>query len=116
MRVEYSSNNSGGRWRLKDEDWYALEKAGWKVAWAKDSKLPMFGLDEDGRWLGALATSASREGLSLRDAADEWARVTGECATEAGCPCCGNPHSFTQYDDEGNFVESGPHISYGASW
>lgn len=31
--VEYSSNNSGGRWWLKDKDWLALEKAGWTVEW-----------------------------------------------------------------------------------
>ena len=34
MYVEYSSNNSGGSWWLKDEDWKALEAAGWKVVWA----------------------------------------------------------------------------------
>jgi hypothetical protein len=33
MRVEYRSNNSGGSWWLKDEDWKALEAAGWKVIW-----------------------------------------------------------------------------------
>jgi len=33
MKVEYSSNNSGGAWWLKDEDWKALEAAGWKVVW-----------------------------------------------------------------------------------
>ena len=33
MLVEYSSNNSGGDWWLKDEHWLALEKAGWLVAW-----------------------------------------------------------------------------------
>lgn len=32
--VEYDSNNSGGHWWLKDEDWKALEKAGWIVHWA----------------------------------------------------------------------------------
>lgn len=31
--VEYDSNNSGGSWWLKDEDWAALEKAGWYVQW-----------------------------------------------------------------------------------
>lgn len=33
MKIEYSSNNSGGRWWLKDEDWKALEDAGWEVIW-----------------------------------------------------------------------------------
>lgn len=35
MRVEYSSNNSGGSWWLKDADWKALEDAGWVVEWGK---------------------------------------------------------------------------------
>lgn len=35
--VEYDSNNSGGSWWLSDEDWKALEDAGWTVMWgAKD--------------------------------------------------------------------------------
>jgi hypothetical protein len=33
MIIEYSSNNSGGPWWLKDEDWKALEAAGWHVMW-----------------------------------------------------------------------------------
>lgn len=33
MRVEYSSNNSGGSWWLKDKHWRDLEEAGWEVVW-----------------------------------------------------------------------------------
>ena len=33
--VEYSSNNSGGSWWLKDEDWKKLEDEGWKVRWGQ---------------------------------------------------------------------------------
>ncbi len=80
--VEYNSNNSGGWW-LNDNDWYALEKAGWKVEW------------REGRWLGALATRATREGLSEKAAIEEWQRVTGEYANTEGCLCCGPPHSFS---------------------
>jgi hypothetical protein len=116
MKVEYSSNNSGGHWWLKDDDWYALEKAGWKVKWKKDEKDSLFGCDKDGRWLGALATRAEREGLHLREAVEEWERVTGQISTEAGCPCCGQPHYFTEYDDKDEFVTSGPSIRYEASW
>ena len=35
MYVEYDSNNSVGSWRLNDEDWKALEQAGWVVEWRK---------------------------------------------------------------------------------
>lgn len=141
--VEYDSNNSGGDWWLSDDDWKALEAAGWKVAWSSleyayttdgdyerdaDStpKLVPIGeggsdkyssyRDPDGRYLGALAKTAFKPGAtSIRDAADEWVRVTGKNATEAGCPCCGNPHNFTLYRD-GQYVESGPSINYEASW
>jgi hypothetical protein len=57
MKVEYSSNNSGGSWWLKDKDWYTLEKAGWKVEWYKEETFSLFkeAPDEnsDVRWLGA---------------------------------------------------------------
>ena len=101
MRVEYNSNNSGGEWWLKDEDWLALEAAGWKVDWCRDDVSPGI---RDGRFLGALATSATREGLSLQQAVAEWERVTGELSEETGCPCCGQPHSFSLYDDDGEYL------------
>jgi hypothetical protein len=116
MYVEYDSNNSGGSWWLKDKDWLALEAAGWEVDWKRNQKDSFCRPDAEGRWLGALATSATRRGLSLRDAADEWERVTGRCATDAGCACCGAPHSFTEYTDAGEYVKSGPNTSYEASW
>jgi hypothetical protein len=145
MYVEYNSNNSGGSWWLKDEDWKALEKAGWLIEWAwlsvkytdkggivrgKDG-LPKlvpaaesgssfsFGKDakEGDRWLGTLAKTAYKPNCtSLREAVDEWERVTGESSTDAGCPCCGQPHDFTLYDDKGKHIDSGPTTSYAASW
>ena len=33
MKIEYSSNNSGGSWWLTPADWRALEDAGWDVQW-----------------------------------------------------------------------------------
>jgi hypothetical protein len=148
--VEYESNNSGGSWWLNDDDWKALEKAGWVVAWryltpmydekgsyirdergipklihVKDAPPPKWKLgfyDESGetgeyRWLGALATSAYKPDCSdIRAAADEWERITGKSATDAGCPCCGQPHSFTAYDDAGKYVNSGPSTHYEATW
>jgi hypothetical protein len=115
MKVEYHSNNSGGRWWLKDKDWFALENAGWVVQWAKNNT-EFFRPDENGRYLGALARSAYREGLHIREAVEEWERTTGQSSTDAGCPCCGQPHYFTEYDDEGKTVDSGPSTSYSASW
>lgn len=93
MSIVYSSNNSGGSWWLSDDDWYNLEKAGWNVGWVKDDEF-FNGLSETGRWLGALATSATREGLSEDEAIAEWESVTGKDAYATGCSCCGKPHIF----------------------
>lgn len=139
--VEYSSNNSGGNWWLEDHHWVALEKAGWRVAWAKNSfvyndhgnyerdelglplvvgpddpryKKPFF-VEPDGRYMGALAKYAYRPDLTLRQAAEEWERVTGLRSTDAGCTCCGKPHNFTEYED-GKWVASGPDTEYVARW
>lgn len=142
--VEYNSNNSGGSWWLRDADWKALEEAGWIVQWfslsplyndeggyvlgdhgvpklvpvaENNSKYPaLSSIKEGGRFLGALAQTAYRVGLSLREAAEEWEKITGGTATDAGCPCCGQPHRFTEYDDDGRYVKSGPETAYEASW
>jgi len=92
MKIEYSSNNSGGNWWLSDEDWQNLEKAGWVVEWGRLSG----GVGT--RWLGALATSATREGLSMDEAIAEFEQVTGQDAYDMGCSCCGNPHNFYEED------------------
>lgn len=60
VKVEYSSNNSGGHWWLSDEDWLALEQAGWVVEWYRDREGP-FKADPDGRWLGGLAGNATKD-------------------------------------------------------
>lgn len=62
--VTYSSNNSGGSWWLTDQNWKDLEKAGWEVKWVKDDPYHKNNGGGD-RWLGALATEATRRGVSL---------------------------------------------------
>ena len=93
-RVTYSSNNSHSVWWLDDADWAALEAAGWVVQWVKDDPRKQRTTGGSDRWLGALATSAYREGLSLDEAMDEWETTTGEDPYETGCGCCSEPHSF----------------------
>lgn len=100
MKVEYSSNNSGGSWWLSDSDWKALEDAGWTVDWFVIKDNEWITPDKNGRWLGALATHATREGLTLREAIAEWEFVTGQYSNELGCSCCGPPHSFTFTGDD----------------
>lgn len=93
MKVEYSSNNSGGDWWLDDEDWFALERAGWEVDWVKNGDR-LFVEPGGDRFLGALAMNATREGLSLDEAIAEWEQITGQYAYAQGCDCCGRPHEF----------------------
>ena len=95
MKIEYSSNNSGGAWWLTDENWLALEAAGWKVEWVRDRTDGFFGCDRDGRWLGALAKEASKDFDSPAEAIREFERITGQNASDEGCNCCGAPHSFS---------------------
>jgi hypothetical protein len=91
VKVEFSHNNSGGRWWLKDKDWKALEKAGWTVDWFKDQRL------------GALASNASKDFPTLKAAVEEWEKVTGQDFFDEGCNCCGSP--FSMYATRGKKYE-----------
>src|SRR3990167_9656972 len=95
IKVEYSSNNSGGSWWLSDEDWYKLEAAGWRVKWYKDEPEGIMRRAGDERWLGALARGAEKEFETPADAFREFEAVTGQSASDEGCNCCGAPHSFS---------------------
>ena len=103
-QIEYSTNNSGGSWWLTDEDWYALEEAGWTVQWEKDIKDKLFkDSSNPDRWLGALATKATFPGDDFEEAVRSFENATGQHANDQGCDCCGQPHSFTRIDDNGNW-------------
>jgi len=132
MLVEYSSNNSGGEWWLSDDDWIALEKDGWHVKWGgiyfchSDSYInrPPEGkhqpcatkeeckghrkfdspteLGRD-RFLGALATYAEKETDNIKSLLQEFEAITGQDVSDEGCNCCGAPHSFSWYDDDGDY-------------
>jgi hypothetical protein len=81
--VRYSSNNSGGKWWLSDDDWRALEESGWVVEWRPE------------RWLGTLAIEAFLPFATLGGAEDSFALATGQDVNAHGCSCCGSPHYFT---------------------
>ncbi len=83
MRIEYSSNNSGGGWWLKDEDWKNLEAAGWIVEWGKK----WFHLD-DGRFSGLSSLFGRRPDY-----------VSDECDNRSeGGGCCGH-RLFRSYEE-----------------
>lgn len=98
--VNYDSNNSGGRWWLKDEDWFNLEKAGWVIAWIRLDPSPDIKVDEDGRWLRTLARKAFliveassqivAEGIGI----ESFEQITGQDVNSEGCSTCGSPHYF----------------------
>jgi hypothetical protein len=137
--ITYNSNNSGGSWWLEDEDWVALEAAGWVVHWnhAKDdpshshenekgiewSTHAHSPYDSDSghwltpvtpngdRWMGALAKSAAKVTDDPDSAVAEFERVTKQNASDIGCTCCGQPHSFEFHDDDGNSKYYEAHIT-----
>jgi len=96
MKIQYSANNSGGHWWLTDDDWRNLEKAGWAVDWCWDNEFQRGHLT-GGRYMGALATYASRVALSLDVAKAEFGAIVHQDPDDEGCNCCGNPHQF--YED-----------------
>lgn len=87
MKIQYRSNNSGGSWRLSTEDWRKLELAGWNVKWEKKE------------WLGAMATSATKDFADIDQAISEFEQITGQDAYDLGCSCCGKPHNFYLSDE-----------------
>ncbi len=93
--VEYRSNNSGGSWWLKDDDWEKLEQAGWQVDWYSDPEVDVgFGKKGD-TFLGAKATTCRKRFSKMGEAIREWEDVTNEDSSDVGCSCCGCPHSFS---------------------
>lgn len=95
--LTYSTNNSGGGWWLEDEDWKALEKAGWKVFWMKgreDAPKNEIGDEGEVRWLGALAKECAKVFDNSEEGISEFERVAHQSASDCGCECCGAPHSF----------------------
>jgi hypothetical protein len=123
IKVRYSTNNSGGHWWLSDKDWKKLEKKGWKVKWISKEKhykpdkdcpdcngtgksdkyVSSKGLcfrctynifAGQKRHLGVLARECEKDFESLKDALQEFEKITGQKITDEGCGCCGPPHTF----------------------
>ena len=109
MKLCYSSNNSGGSWWLKDEDWFALEGAGWSVDWYDPEEeydypgaTPGSKRYPGDRFIGALASDAHKYVGSKEEAmeaVEEFETLTGQSANDEGCNCCGRPHYFSLYDE-----------------
>lgn len=111
ITVTYNSNNSGGGWWLEDSDWIALYDAGWQLRNMKDyGDWSLDPRQASPDYLGAITTYARKDFSSMREAVEEWERITGQRAAEPGCyTCCGQPHYFSGTDADGNYV-NGPEI------
>lgn len=118
--VKYDSNNSGGSFWLKDKDWIALEDNGWVVHWTDKNVTPtnaynfekmqdpsnFASRDEHGEWLGASACSACKTFESTEEGIREWENLTHQDAAALGCSCCGPPHSFEVYSENGKRLKT----------
>lgn len=129
-RFEYSSNNSGGNWWLKDKDWINLEKAGWFVIWGsydfckpeKSTNIYCFlglrscpghrrfksfkDMGKNDRYLGCLAKDCYKDFNSIEEAIEEFERITHQTYDDEGCECCGPPHYITELDIPNPVVET----------
>ena len=148
MFIVYDTNNSGGSWWLKTADWQALEDAGWIVHWIHDVDDPSHTHAEDDsydrKWgshkhkysdqlvpavwngedfLGGASQSAAKEVANEDEALaaiGEFERITGQRVSDQGCNCCGPPHSFQLYGDDGEYrylnIEPAEPIRYKMGW
>ena len=91
--VEYYANNSGGSDWLTPGEWHNLRSAGWELQ-SFDGPIP-----DNADLKKHRPKYARRYGLSMRDAIDEFERLTNQDAGDPGCSCCGPPHEFSRYVD-----------------
>ena len=110
MIIQFHSNNSGGNRWLNDDNWLALEKAGWKLFSFGDFVYEGddYSYSEDGlperkggkatNSMGTLAHYAFKKFDSMKEAIIELEKLTGLDSTEEGCNCCGPPHCFSSVD------------------
>lgn len=102
IRVYLRANNPHGKWSMKDEDWYLLERNGWTIRWVKDWDLDFERVyRKEGRYIGALAVEAHKDyDLPTERQAEAVARIafeelTGYDADHPGCRCCGQRYYFS---------------------
>lgn len=94
---------------MEEEDWKALEDAGWLVDWNREfvfrrgqyvkdeGGFPTFKWSKGKDWLGGKARNAWKKFDSVSEGIREFEELTGECADDEGCNCCGQPHNFSEF-------------------
>lgn len=66
---------------------------------------------DGGDWFGATADGAGKRFDTAEQGVREWERITGQTASEEGCNCCGNPHSFEWKGDDGSNKHSSVEVT-----
>ena len=95
LTLEYDTNNSGGGFWLIDDNWKAMESAGWSVAWPTGKGWP---------GVPVRATIPVKDMDDAKRIVREWETITGQDAADEGCNCCGQPHNFNLKDENGRYV------------
>lgn len=108
--IEYSLNNSGGRWWLENKDWDALKKSKWDIAGhgmfiynnEGNHVMTAKGLPKLKKINPEYYSYAFKRFNSIKEALCEFEKITGADITAEGCNCCGTPHSFFWNNDKGD--------------
>ena len=133
MYVEYTYNSGSGDAvrTMAQEDWVALENAGWKVLWSNlelvyDDGMYVMGADEMPLFVPSNnkrpvfmmprgAKHAFKAGATMRQAAKEFDAITS-CRSTDMAGSCEKAHHFIERDDSGKYVASGPDIYCECKW
>jgi hypothetical protein len=113
-KYEFDENNSGGSWWLGKKEYDNLLANGWEYEASEYDlehgydKKGMFGDDEvPYGWRHSLTKSFN----SMREAIEDWEKLTGQDFFDPGCACCGAPFSMSakgEYESGGSVQKPRP--------
>lgn len=86
VKVSFSESNSGGYFRMLQEDYDALADHGWSVQ----------GISGHDRYSGRTANKLFN---TLQEGIAEWEAITKRDSTINGCDCCGPSYRFNDWED-----------------
>lgn len=96
--VNFSENNSGGSWWLKQKDYDALAAAGWDIDGRRLSVRDPAEPDcpRSATLMVTVQAETERRACSIAEerAIESWEQATGYDSNEEGCNCCGPPYQI----------------------
>ncbi len=93
-RYVFEENNSGGHWWLKREDYDKLLANGWTCNIPDTDPRAKKPWHEGDDVLYGERKYTSKEFSTIKDAVEDWQRITGRNFWEQGCNCCGAPYEI----------------------